>query len=140
MKAPCVTLTPEELLSISPEVRSKAREAVSPKRTPTLVATNILAESRDVSEVPIIVAPISSEAHTIDLRPSEVPQQFVVAKESHILRPVLAQVSQQDLDIDDTTSIPDNFFDIEAPQLRKFKQSIDQDSDPPDESDDDSDE
>ena len=35
MKAPVLTLTPEELLSISPEVRAKYREAVTPKRVAT---------------------------------------------------------------------------------------------------------
>ncbi|OBZ73871.1 hypothetical protein A0H81_05913 [Grifola frondosa] len=31
MKAPLLTLTPEELLSISPEVRAKYRDAVTPR-------------------------------------------------------------------------------------------------------------
>jgi len=32
MKAPCVTLTPEEILSIAPDVRNKLREVITPKR------------------------------------------------------------------------------------------------------------
>ncbi|CDO74316.1 hypothetical protein BN946_scf184449.g1, partial [Trametes cinnabarina] len=34
MKAPVISLSPEELLSIAPEVRAKYREAVTPKRVP----------------------------------------------------------------------------------------------------------
>ncbi|OBZ76105.1 hypothetical protein A0H81_03921 [Grifola frondosa] len=36
MKAPLLTLTPEELLSISPEVRAKYRDAVTPRRVQTM--------------------------------------------------------------------------------------------------------
>ena len=42
MAASCITLTPAELLSLSPEVRQKYREAVTPKRAPTEAATHIL--------------------------------------------------------------------------------------------------
>ncbi|KAI0946364.1 hypothetical protein AcW1_009840 [Taiwanofungus camphoratus] len=34
MRTPVVTLTPEELLSISPDVRARYREAITPKRVP----------------------------------------------------------------------------------------------------------
>src|SRR5262245_33965796 len=32
MKSPCITLTPEEILSIAPDVRTKVREVITPKR------------------------------------------------------------------------------------------------------------
>ena len=32
MKSPCVTLTPEEILSVAPDVRAKVREVITPKR------------------------------------------------------------------------------------------------------------
>ena len=57
MKAPCVTLTPEELLSISPEVRGKLREAITPKRTPNeqVTSTNLLGQDEGPSSKPIII-------------------------------------------------------------------------------------
>ncbi|CDO74854.1 hypothetical protein BN946_scf185004.g4 [Trametes cinnabarina] len=48
MKAPVISLSPEELLSIAPEVRAKYREAVTPKRVP---ATKTVAFAQFTEEV-----------------------------------------------------------------------------------------
>src|ERR1700723_4452171 len=44
MSSPCITISPHELLSISPDARAKIRENVTPRRTPTdpVVSTTVL--------------------------------------------------------------------------------------------------
>jgi hypothetical protein len=95
MKSPCVTLTPEELLSISPEVRSKLRDAVTPKRTPNEQAstsTTVLSTEASNQETSSVSEDFF-ESYINSLHANEVPQKFIVAKESHALRSLLVQVN-----------------------------------------------
>jgi hypothetical protein len=94
MKSPCVTLTPEELFSISPEVRGKVRESVTPKRTPNepVAATHMFTEPSN--EKPIIV-PDYYETFYNNLLPDKDRPPIVVAKESHALRSIALQVNNQ---------------------------------------------
>lgn len=92
MKTPFVTLTTEELLSISPDVRSKFREAITPKRIANdTVSANLLAEEEDTH---IVVEDIY-ENYIKSLRPNETPERFVVAKESHSLRSISVQINDR---------------------------------------------
>jgi hypothetical protein len=117
MAAPCVTLSPNELLSISSEVRQKVREAVTPKRqTNTDTATANMSEvhsvlpfttAEDVDEPSIlpntqdppadaIVIPDFYETYLSRLAPGETPEVLTVAKESHSLRSINVKVNGQD--------------------------------------------
>ena len=92
MKTPIVTLTSEELLSLSPEVRTKWREQITSKR--------VQHESNDAThmldEDAIIVAD-PYETYINSLQPGQIPEPFVVAKDSHSIRAV-----QMDVDGDNT--------------------------------------
>lgn len=87
LKTPSITITPEELLSISPDVRAKYRELVTPKR----VAQSDLLE---VNTVQSVMAGIDEEggeevegiANFLQT-PSD---NTIVAKESHALRSISA--------------------------------------------------
>jgi len=95
MKSPCVTLSPEELLSISPEIRTKLRDAITPKRTPIEQvgsSTNVLSKEHPNSDASIISEDYF-ESYINSLEADEIPQKFVVAKESHALRSILVQVN-----------------------------------------------
>ncbi|OBZ76576.1 hypothetical protein A0H81_03284 [Grifola frondosa] len=60
MKSPMLTLTPEELLSISPEVRAKYREAVTPKRTTDRITGAYIELAEEVeSPEPSQIPPVS---------------------------------------------------------------------------------
>lgn len=120
MKLPFVTLSSEELLSISPEYRQKMRDAVTPKRIyPTeiekvsdAVATHIQEEAlpQVASEVPrtshgrngiptpaeaFIVADVY-ETYLNNLQPGEEPKRLTVAKDSHALRSLMMLVDHQE--------------------------------------------
>jgi hypothetical protein len=86
MKNPCVTLTTEELLSISPEVRTKLREAVTPKRNPNppQVVANTLVEHGEHT----IVAPEYCESYSNAINPGENRERVKIAKESISLRSI----------------------------------------------------
>lgn len=116
MAAPCVTLTPNELLSISAEVRQKVREAVTPKRQ-----TNTDAAAANISEVQSvlpfttieeveepslspnvqgtpadgIVIPDLYETYLSRLAPGEIPDVLTVARESHSLRSISLNVNSK---------------------------------------------
>ena len=91
MKTPFVTLTTEELLSISPEVQTKFRKAITPKHiTNETVSTNILAED-EADSTPIIIEDIY-ENYLKTLRPNETAAKFIVAKESHSLCSINVEV------------------------------------------------
>lgn len=111
MKSPFVTLSPEELFSISPEIRNKFKEAISSKRIMPLDVN-----SYDVNEYQAepfspqshldpdeifrhIIPPLPKEGSIVVPDPYEVyfrnvpqgqiPERMTVAKESHALRSIV---------------------------------------------------
>jgi hypothetical protein len=88
MKAPLVTLSPEELFAISPEVHNRLREAITPKRVPhETVLTNAYIEQASEEEAPIVV-PDVYETYLNNLAPGERPIPLNVAEESYTLRSI----------------------------------------------------
>jgi hypothetical protein len=119
MKSPFVTLTPKELLSISPEYRQKMRDAVTPKRVyPTeidkvsdTVATHYHKEflpqveneehsSHGNNGIPLpadaFIKNDIYETYINSLQPGEERKSLTVAKESHSLRSIMAIVDNQE--------------------------------------------
>ncbi|KAF8232125.1 hypothetical protein L208DRAFT_1273557 [Tricholoma matsutake] len=87
MKMPIVMLTSEELLSLSPKVQTKWREQVTPKQVPQSGnnATNMFSPDT-------IIVPDPYETYISSLRPGEIPQPFIVAKETSLIRSVIMDV------------------------------------------------
>jgi hypothetical protein len=92
MKTPVVTLTSEELLSLSPKVQSKWKEQVTLKRIP-LVRDNMPAEPSHNTEI-FLADPY--ETYLNALGPSDEPKAFVVAKESNSIRSVVMDINGKD--------------------------------------------
>jgi hypothetical protein len=87
MKAPLVTLTSEELLSLAPEIRTKWRDQLTPKRVPLDTITNAY-------DNPSIILSDPYESFLNSLGPDEPPPIFKVAKESHAIRSVLMNINR----------------------------------------------
>jgi hypothetical protein len=112
MTSPCVTLTPMELFSISPDCRTKLRDDITPKRVQpsgaSPVKANIFAEDplpfatcetvceNDSTEAQPIIVPDPYETYLMSLSPGEIPEVLTVAKESHALRAVNLLVDGQE--------------------------------------------
>ncbi|CDO72022.1 hypothetical protein BN946_scf184943.g57 [Trametes cinnabarina] len=119
MKAPVISLSPEELLSIAPEVREKYCEAVAPKRVPATKTvafvqfTEEIGEDRkDADDVkPFLltvtcngealepggyVLPDPYEVYLHDVAPKNDPKSLVVAKESHALRSIVGLMANKE--------------------------------------------
>jgi hypothetical protein len=92
MKMPVVTLTSEELLSLSPEVRSKWKEQVTLKRVP-LVGDNMPSEPSRNTEI-FLADPYKTYLNA--LGPGDEPEPFVVAKESNSIRSVVMDINGKD--------------------------------------------
>jgi hypothetical protein len=92
MKMPVVTLTSEELLSLSPEVRSKWKEQVTSKRVP-LVGDNTPSEPSRNTEI-FLANPY--ETYLNALGPGDKPEPFVVTKESNSIRSVIMDINGKD--------------------------------------------
>jgi hypothetical protein len=92
MKTPVVTLTSEELLLLSPEVRSKWKEQVTSKHVP-LVGDNMPAEPSRNTEI-FLTDPY--ETYLNALGPGDEPESFVVAKESNSIRSVVMDINGKD--------------------------------------------
>jgi hypothetical protein len=90
MKTPLITLTSEELLSLSPEVGTKWHEQITAKRVqqqPAQPSTNMFEDSS-------IVIPDPYETYiNFSLEPGQIAQPYVVAKESHSIRSVYMNVN-----------------------------------------------
>ena len=92
MTAPCVTITPQELLSLSPKVQLCIREVITPKRiNEPVVATHALAAVEtaippEPDLLPFVPDQLIStdplETYLNSLSPSQIPSPFVVAKDS----------------------------------------------------------
>jgi hypothetical protein len=92
MKMPVITLTSEELLSLSPEVQSKWKKQVTLKCVP-LVRDNMPAEPSHNTEI-FLVDPY--ETYLNALGPGDKPKPFVVAKESNSIRSVVMDINSKD--------------------------------------------
>jgi hypothetical protein len=114
MTTPFVTLSPQELLSLSPEVRQKVRDSVTPKRitgdskdvlytahntnTDTIDDDLPYASNTAFSDPPpgSIVIADPYEAFFTNLRPGERPAPITVAKESLALRSIHMLIDNQE--------------------------------------------
>jgi hypothetical protein len=92
MKTPVITLTSEELLSLSPEVQLKWKEQVTSKHVP-LVGDNMPAEPSRNTEI-FLADPY--ETYLNALGPSDEPKPFVVMKESNSIRSVVMDINGKD--------------------------------------------
>jgi gag-polyprotein putative aspartyl protease len=112
LRMPNVTLSPEELLSLSPDLRNKVREAVTTKRIPVyktkLNEINNIGDalpfsdgvldpdlSAAVTSSPLII-PDPYEAYLSSLRAGQEPEVLTVAKESHALRSISMLVDNKE--------------------------------------------
>ncbi|KAI0369557.1 hypothetical protein BV20DRAFT_903556, partial [Pilatotrama ljubarskyi] len=117
MKTPVITLSPEELLSIAPEVRAKYREAVTPRRVPNVrsvsfasieevtdedngaSAEHFLASvscSGEPLEPGAYVLPDPYEVYLRDVAADREPSPLTVAKESYALRSIVGLVDNKE--------------------------------------------
>ncbi|KAI0349335.1 hypothetical protein OH77DRAFT_1582381, partial [Trametes cingulata] len=117
MKTPVITLSPEELLSIAPEVRAKYREAVTPRRVPNVrsVAFASIEEVTDEDdddgaehflasvscsgeplEPGAYVLPDPYEVYLRDVAADREPSPLTVAKESYALRSIVGLVDNKE--------------------------------------------
>jgi hypothetical protein len=89
MKNPVITLTTEELLSLSPEVRTKWKEQLTPRRIQHQEGNN----SAHLVNEEVLMIDDPYEIYINTLRPGEIPRPFVAAKESHSIRSVMMNVN-----------------------------------------------
>jgi hypothetical protein len=86
MQSPHITLSPEELFAISPEVRNRLREAITLKRVLNeMVSTHTLIEQVPDDEETSITIPDVYETYINSLAPGERPIPFNVTQELHAL-------------------------------------------------------
>ncbi|KAF8236439.1 hypothetical protein L208DRAFT_1252312, partial [Tricholoma matsutake] len=91
MKIPIVTLTTEELLSLSPEVCMKWKEQLTPHRILNQDGNN--AGNLVNEEVLMINDPY--ETYISSLQISDIPKPFIAVKESHSIRSVMMNVNSK---------------------------------------------
>jgi hypothetical protein len=97
MQTPHITLSPEELYTISPEVRNRLREAIMPKRVLNeMVSTHALIEQVPDDEETSITIPDIYETYINSLAPGEWPIPLNVAQESHALRSITMVVDNRE--------------------------------------------
>ncbi|KAF8228389.1 hypothetical protein L208DRAFT_1291567, partial [Tricholoma matsutake] len=89
MKTPIITLTPKELLLLSPEVHTKWKEQVTAhhiQQPEGNNATNLLHDDIFVIDDPY-------GTYISSLCPGEIPEPFIAAKESHSIRSVIMNIN-----------------------------------------------
>ncbi|KAF8234342.1 hypothetical protein L208DRAFT_1550057 [Tricholoma matsutake] len=89
MKTPIITLTPKELLSLSPEVHMKWKEQVTAHHTQQPKGNNTMNLLHD--DIFIIDNPYTT--YISSLHPGEIPKPFIAVKESHSIRSVIMNVN-----------------------------------------------
>jgi hypothetical protein len=93
MQAPLVTLSPEELFAISPEVCNQLREAIMLKQVLNeTVSTHTLIEQVPDDEETSITVPDVYETYINSLAPGERPIPLNVAQELHALWSIMMVV------------------------------------------------
>jgi hypothetical protein len=101
MQALLITLSPQELFAISPEVHNRLREAITPKQVLNeTVSTHTLIEQvpDEVSseEETSITVPDVYETYINSLTPGERPIPLNVAQESHVLWSIMMVVDNRE--------------------------------------------
>ncbi|KAL7281404.1 hypothetical protein ACG7TL_004717 [Trametes sanguinea] len=110
MASPYLTVSLEEILSISPDMRARFREKITPRRVPPEARTVAFAEVEEVADqflsqvacdgnpmVPGgVVVPDPYEVYLRDIAPSRDAAQLTVAKESHALRSIVGLVDNKE--------------------------------------------
>jgi hypothetical protein len=97
MQTPHITLSPEELYTISPEVRNRFCEAITPKQVLNeTVATHALIEQVPDDEETSITVPDVYKTYINSLAPVEQPIPFNVAQESHALWSIMMVVDNRE--------------------------------------------
>ncbi|EED82851.1 predicted protein [Postia placenta Mad-698-R] len=111
MKSQFVTLTPEELLSIAPDVRNKYRDAVTPKRVSMepvvsahiveigadeVTAVNQLSCSGATLEPGATIVPDPYETYLKHIPYGEHPAEFTVARDSNTIRSIIVLVDNKE--------------------------------------------
>jgi hypothetical protein len=97
MQTPHITLSPEELYAISPEVCNRLREAIMPKRVLNeTVSTHTLIEQVPNDEETSITVPDVYETYINSLAPGERPIPLNVAQESHALQSIIMVVDNRE--------------------------------------------
>ncbi|KAL7277220.1 hypothetical protein ACG7TL_009070 [Trametes sanguinea] len=110
MASPYLTVSLEEILSISPDMRARFREKITPRRVPPEARTVAFAEVEKVADqflsqvacdgnpmVPGgVVVPDPYEVYLRDIAPSRDAAQLTVAKESHALRSIVGLVDNKE--------------------------------------------
>jgi hypothetical protein len=97
MQTPHITLSPEELYAISPEVRNRLREAITPKQVHNeTVSTHALIEQVPDDEETSITIPDIYETYINSLAPGERPIPLNIAQESHALRSIMMVVDNRE--------------------------------------------
>jgi hypothetical protein len=97
MQTPHITLSPEELYAISPEVRNRLCEAITPKWVLNeTVSTHALIEQVPDDEETSITVPDVYETYINSLAPGERPTPPNVAQESHALQSITMVVDNRE--------------------------------------------
>jgi hypothetical protein len=97
MQAPLVTLLPEELFAISPEVHNRLCKAIMPKRVLNkTVSTHTLIEQVLDDEETSITIPDVYQTYINSLAPGERPIPLNVAQESHALRSIMMVINNRE--------------------------------------------
>jgi hypothetical protein len=97
MQAPLVTLSPEELFTISPEVRNQLCKAIMPKQVLNeTVSTHTLIEQVPDDEETSITIPDVYETYINSLAPGERPIPLNVAQELHALQSITMVVDNRE--------------------------------------------
>ncbi|EED82694.1 predicted protein [Postia placenta Mad-698-R] len=111
MKSQFVTLTPEELLSIAPDVRTKYRDTVTPKRVSTepvasahiveigadqVTAVNQLSCSGATLEPGATIVPDPYETYLKHIPHGEHPAEFTIARDSNAIRSIIALIDNKE--------------------------------------------
>jgi hypothetical protein len=97
MQAPLVTLSPEELFAISPEVHNQLREAITLKRVLSkTVSTHTLIEQVPDDEETSITVPDVYETYINSLALGERPILLNVAQESHALQSITMVIDNRE--------------------------------------------
>jgi hypothetical protein len=97
MQSPHITLSPEELFTISPEVRNQLHEAIMLKRVLNkTVSTHTLIEQVPDDEETFITIPDVYETYINSLAPGERPIPLNVVQESHALRSITMVIDNRE--------------------------------------------
>jgi hypothetical protein len=97
MQAPLITLLPEELFAISPEVHNRLCEAITPKQVLNeTVSTHALIEQVPDDEETSITVPDVYETYINSLAPGERPIPLNVAQELHALQSIMMVIDNRE--------------------------------------------